>query len=69
MRRTDVGALQAAANVATRSEGETLLARLTALKTTVAHLRAENQQLHGHIPNIHNISEQLGITMADQPPR
>lgn len=61
----DLSALQAAASVPTRGDGDGLLARLTALETTVASLRADNQQLRAHLLSI---SEQLGITLADQSP-
>ena len=61
----DLSALQAAASVPTRGDGDGLLARLTALETTVASLRADNLQLRAHITSI---SEQLGITLADQSP-
>ena len=61
----DLSALQAAASVPTRGDGDGLLARLTALETTVAGLRADNQQLRAHLASI---SEQLGITLADQSP-
>ena len=46
-------------------ESDSLLARLTALETTVAHLRADNRQLHAHLANI---STQLGITLEDKSP-
>lgn len=61
----DVSALQAAASVPTRGDGDSLVARLTALETTVAQLRADNQQLRAHLASI---SEQLGITLDDQSP-
>lgn len=61
----DLNALQAAASVPTRGDGDGLVARLTALETTVASLRADNLQLRAHITSI---SEQLGITLADQSP-
>jgi len=61
----DLSALQAAASVPTRGDGDGLVARLTALETTVASLRADNLQLRAHITSI---SEQLGITLADQSP-
>ena len=59
----DLSALQAAASVPTRGDGDGLVARLTALETTVASLRSDNLQLRAHIISI---SEQLGITLADQ---
>ena len=61
----DLSALQAAASVPSRGDGDGLVARLTALETTVASLRADNLQLRAHITSI---SEQLGITLADQSP-
>ena len=61
----DIAALQAAAAAPQRGESDSLLARLTALETTVAHLRADNQQLHAHLANI---STQLGITLEDKSP-
>ena len=61
----DLSALQAAASVPYRGDGDGLVARLTALETTVASLRADNLQLRAHITSI---SEQLGITLADQSP-
>ena len=61
----DIAALQAAAVAPQRGESDSLLARLTALETTVAHLRADNQQLHAHLANI---STQLGITLEDKSP-
>lgn len=59
----DLSALQAAASVPTRGDGDGLVARLTALETTVASLRSDNLELRAHIISI---SEQLGITLADQ---
>ena len=59
----DLSALQAAASVPTRGDGDGLVARLTALETTVANLRSDNLELRAHIISI---SEQLGITLADQ---
>ena len=61
----DIAALQAAAVAPQRGESDSLLARLTALETTVASLRADNRQLHAHLANI---SEQLGITLEDKSP-
>ena len=61
----DIAALQAAAAAPQRGDSDGLLARLTALETTVASLRADNQQLRAHITSI---SEQLGITLNDQSP-
>ena len=61
----DLSALQAAASMPTRGDGDGLLARLTALETTVAQLRADNQQLRAHLASI---SEQLGITLEHQSP-
>ena len=61
----DIAALQATAAAPQRGESDSLLARLTALETTVAHLRADNQQLHAHLANI---STQLGITLEDKSP-
>ena len=61
----DLSALQASASVPMRGDGDGLVARLTALETTVASLRADNQQLRAHLTSI---SEQLGITLADQSP-
>ncbi len=61
----DITALQAAAAAQQRGDPDGLLARLTALETTVAGLRADNQQLRAHITSI---SEQLGITLAEQSP-
>ena len=61
----DIAALQAAAAAPQRGESDSLLARLTALETTVAHLRADNRQLHAHLANI---STQLGITLEDKSP-
>ena len=61
----DIAALQAAAVAPQRGESDSLLARLTALETTVANLRADNRQLHAHLANI---SAQLGITLEDKSP-
>ena len=61
----DITALQAAASAPQRGDSDGLLARLTALETTVASLRADNQQLRTHIAHI---SEQLGITLDDKSP-
>ena len=61
----DLAALQAAAVAPQRGESDSLLARLTALETTVASLRADNRQLHAHLANI---SAQLGITLEDKSP-
>ena len=61
----DIAALQAAAVAPPRGESDSLLARLTALETTVASLRADNLQLHAHLANI---STQLGITLEDKSP-
>ena len=61
----DIAALQAAAVAPQRGESDSLLARLTALETTVASLRADNRQLHAHLANI---SAQLGITLEDKSP-
>ena len=61
----DIAALQAAAVAPQRGESDSLLARLTALETTVASLRADNQQLRAHVASI---SEQLGIAFEDNSP-
>ena len=61
----DIAALQAAAVAPQRGESDSLLARLTALETTVASLRADNRQLHAHLANI---SAQLGIALEDKSP-
>ena len=61
----DLAALQAAAVAPQRGESDSLLARLTALETTVANLRADNRQLHAHLANI---SAQLGIALEDKSP-
>ena len=61
----DIAALQAAAVAPQRGESDSLLARLTALETTVTNLRADNRQLHAHLANI---SAQLGIALEDKSP-
>lgn len=61
----DISALQAAASQPSRGDADGVVARLTALETTVASLRADNQQLRAHLLSI---SEQLGITLEDQSP-
>jgi hypothetical protein len=61
----DLQALQAAASLPSRGDADSLVARLTALETTVASLRADNQQLRAHVLSI---SEQLGITLDDKSP-
>ena len=61
----DIAALQAAAVAPPRGESDSLLARLTALETTVASLRADNEQLRAHIASI---SDQLGIVFEDKSP-
>lgn len=61
----DIAALQAAAAGPQRGESDSLLARLTALETTVASLSADNRQLRAHLANI---SAQLGITLEDKSP-
>ena len=61
----DIAALQAVAAGPQRGESDSLLARLTALETTMASLRADNRQLHAHLANI---SAQLGITLEDKSP-
>ena len=61
----DIAALQAAAVTPQRGESDSLLARLTALETTVASLRADNEQLRTHIASI---SDQLGIVFEDKSP-
>lgn len=61
----DIAALQAGAAGPQRGDPDGLLARVTALETAVATLRADNQQLRGHIASI---SEQLGITFEEKSP-
>lgn len=61
----DIAALQAAAAAPLRGESDSLLARITALETTVLALRQDNQQLRRHLLSI---SEPLGITLDDQSP-
>ena len=61
----DIAALQAVAAGPQRGESDSLLARLTALETTMASLRADNRQLHAHLASI---SAQLGITLEDKSP-
>ncbi|MBC7547279.1 MAG: YceH family protein [Polaromonas sp.] len=61
----DLDALQAAASLPNRGDADSLVARLTALETKVAGLRADNQQLRA---DLLNISGQLGITLDDQSP-
>ena len=61
----DIAALQAAATTTQRGDSDGLLARLTALETTVAALRTDNQQLRSQITNI---SDQLGITFEEKSP-
>jgi uncharacterized protein len=56
----DVAALLASAPAT--GEGADLLARVTTLENTVAHLRADNAQLRAQVASI---SEQLGIPMTD----
>jgi uncharacterized protein YceH (UPF0502 family) len=61
----DLQALQAAASLPSRGDADSLVVRLTALETTVASLRTDNQQLRAHVLSI---SEQLGITLDDKSP-
>ncbi len=56
----DVAAMLASAPAA--GEASDLLARLTALENTVAHLKADNAELRAQVLSI---SEQLGIPMVD----
>ena len=56
----DVAALMASAPAG--GEASDLLARVTALENAVARLKADNTQLRQHVLNI---SQQLGIAMAD----
>ena len=61
----DLAALTAmAASQMAHSDGQGLLARVTALENTLARVKADNAQLRAHIATI---SEQLGIELLDGP--
>ncbi|TAG33203.1 MAG: DUF480 domain-containing protein [Polaromonas sp.] len=62
----DLAALtaMAASQTVQHSEGQGLLARVTALENALARVKADNAQLRAHIATI---SEQLGIDLPDEP--
>ena len=61
----DLAALTAmAASQTAHTDGQGLLARVTALENTLARVKADNAQLRAHIATI---SEQLGIELPDGP--